>query len=455
MASVVRGGDASRNSHSVWSTCAQVYGQLALDSGLPGSQVLVEGGGVRRLLWAVALLTLVYYSTTETSAILREYFAYSVTVAFEYNTNESFEMPDVTVCNVNPLRRSKLCALNASERGMNAELEERLCGKRQGFRRANPGDLRLQHYISDWIAQRKATKREWLWALGHQFGDTFVDCTYHDQDCRDDKLFRNVTNAWYGTATASTATAPSGLVLTLNPELDEYLPTSYQAGFIVMVHAHGTRFSVCSDSVYITPGYTTYVGLNLLAQTGLPEPYANPCRSSWPHRMLVHMDHMYGAYTRERAQLQTALGAITGIRDDLVVDVTRASQNPNASMCATRRYNPYQQDARERVQLPPFLQDVVGATKENGPPARLVLYFNSLTYEHIRSVPKYDETHVLGNLGGIIGMYLGLSFFVLFQLLDILVVGTLRLSTMLRWDARERRLVALAPPPARASLPEY
>ncbi|XP_075740605.1 amiloride-sensitive sodium channel pickpocket 17 [Rhipicephalus microplus] len=78
-----------------------------------------------------------------------------------------------------------------------------------------------------------------------------------------------------------------------------------------------------------------------------------------------------------------------------------------------------------------LLQGVAGPINENGPPARLVLYFNSLTYEHVRSMPKYDETHVLGNLGGIIGMYLGLSFFVLFQVLDILVVGTLRLKKML------------------------
>ncbi|XP_054930209.1 acid-sensing ion channel 2-like [Dermacentor andersoni] len=251
MTSLARGGDASRN--NVWSTCGQVYGQLALDSGLPGSQALVEGGGVRRLLWTVALLTLVYYSTTETSAILREYFTYSVAVAFEYNTNESFEMPDVTVCNVNPLRRSKLCALDATERGMNSELEERLCGKTQSFQEANADDLRLQHYISDWIAQRKASNRTWLRTLGHLFGDVFMDCTYHDQDCRDETLFRNISNVWYGNCFCfrcghaerleyNALSSPyDGLVLTLNPELDEYLPTSYQAGYIVMVHAHGTR----------------------------------------------------------------------------------------------------------------------------------------------------------------------------------------------------------------------
>ncbi|XP_070392577.1 acid-sensing ion channel 3-like [Dermacentor albipictus] len=94
-------------------------------------------------------------------------------------------------------------------------------------------------------------------------------------------------------------------------------------------------------------------------------------------------------------------------------------------------------------------EGVTETTKEDGPPARLVLYFDSLTYEHIRSVPKYDETRVLSNLGGISGMYLGLSFFVLFQVLDILVVGALRLRRMLHWDARQRFLVELARPHSR------
>lgn len=56
-------------------------------------------------------------------------------------------------------------------------------------------------------------------------------------------------------------------------------------------------------------------------------------------------------------------------------------------------------------------------------------------------MPKYDGTHVLSNLGGINGMYLGLSFFVLFQVLEILVVGVLRICGQLRWDARSHSLV--------------
>ncbi|KAL3223763.1 hypothetical protein MRX96_049682 [Rhipicephalus microplus] len=79
-----------------------------------------------------------------------------------------------------------------------------------------------------------------------------------------------------------------------------------------------------------------------------------------------------------------------------------------------------------------FTQDDVPVEPEHclsfcpRPPVQLVVYFKSLS-DHMRSVPKYDETTVLRNLGGFIGMYLGLPFLVIFQVLNVLVVGTLRL----------------------------
>ncbi|OQR66774.1 hypothetical protein BIW11_13937 [Tropilaelaps mercedesae] len=47
--------------------------------------------------------------------------------------------------------------------------------------------------------------------------------------------------------------------------------------------------------------------------------------------------------------------------------------------------------------------------------ARLVVYFHSFTYEHVKAIKKYDGIRVLSNIGGINGMYLGLSFYLLFQ----------------------------------------
>nr|XP_054930210.1 amiloride-sensitive sodium channel subunit gamma-like [Dermacentor andersoni] len=568
-----RGDDSDTRSNSVWRACGHVYGQLARDSGLPGADVLVEGGRFRRLLWTGALLTLVYYSASETGAILREYFTYSVAVAFEYNTNESFELPDVTVCNVNPLRRSKLCALEASERAMDPELEERLCGKGQKFKerkvtadrrrdtarassrrirflskslkcstysdahvdlcstQANPDDIKLQHRLSDWMAQRAVRDEKQLEAVGHQFTDVIIDCTYHEKDCKHARFFLNHTNPWYGNCFCihcektdrlfeynSLASPFDGLVMTLNPELHEYLPTSYQAGFLVMIHAHGTRYrrtvtasleiihlprgcfhllgvwlahkfdepsdsnevlnldcdytlslcfclsfylrrhSVCSDGVYLTPGYTTYVGLSVLAQTGLPAPYANPCRRTWPKCLLQLLEEPYGEYTREVKQdcLNLCLQHIVVERcgcltaqlpqlHKLARKYGACGEHGKATRCTSSNC-----EARSVCTYTGFALPVISCRCSLcRPPARLVLYFDSLTYEHIRSVPKYDETRVLSNLGGISGMYLGLSFFVLFQVLDILVVGALRLRRMLHWDARQRLLVELARPHSR------
>ncbi|KAH6937119.1 hypothetical protein HPB50_025580 [Hyalomma asiaticum] len=234
-----------------------------------------------------------------------------------------------------------------------------------------------------------------------------------------------------------------GLVMTLNPELHEYLPTSYQAGFLVMVHAHGTRHSVCSDGVYLTPGYTTYVGLNVHAQTGLPAPYANPCRRTWPKCLLEVLEEPYGEYTREDClNLCLQLMVVERCRC-LSAQLPQLQRLPEAYgacgqdelLCAAGvSANETNSQLEKRCQC----------RSACVPPARLVLYFDSLTYEHIRSVPKYDETRVLSNLGGISGMYLGLSFFVLFQVLDILIVGALRLSRMLHWEARQRHLAVHA-----------
>ncbi|KAL3247384.1 hypothetical protein MRX96_057086, partial [Rhipicephalus microplus] len=251
--------------------------------------------------------------------------------------------------------------------------------------------------------------------------------------------FVNNTNVWFGNCFCvhcektddifeynALASPRHGLVMTLNPELHEYLPTSYQAGFLVMVHAHGTRHSVCSDGVYLAPGYTTYVGLNVLAQTGLPAPYANPCRRTWPKCLLEQLEEPYGAYTREDCLnlcLQRTVVEKCGCLSAQLPQLQKLAKRYGA--CGRHELECAAEVSTNDTNMQ--LEKRCRCRSSCVPPARLVLYFDSLTYEHIRSVPKYDETRVLSNLGGISGMYLGLSFFVLFQVLDILVVGALRL----------------------------
>lgn len=120
---------------SGWKICGKVYGRLVAESGLPGADVLSCGSRVRQLLWLAAIATLTYYTVTEMTAIMREYFNYNVAVAIEYNTNDTLEFPDVTICNVNPFRKSLLCAaLDVNSHGMDPGLKARLCGDGQTFK---------------------------------------------------------------------------------------------------------------------------------------------------------------------------------------------------------------------------------------------------------------------------------------------------------------------------------
>ncbi|CAN8026976.1 unnamed protein product, partial [Ixodes persulcatus] len=466
---------------SRWRDVRRVYGQLAADSGLPGADVMSSDSHVRKILWLAALVPLVYYAVGETTAILREYLAYSVAVAYEYDTNDTLVFPDVTVCNVNPFRRSRLCGMPAAERGMDPQLDARLCGDpAQVFKDANVEDLAYQQNLSVWAASRKLKDDRWLRDLGHQFQDTVVDCSYADQDCKNMTYFQESFDSRHGTclcfhcnksemdffAYGSLASPQNGLVITLNAQLDEYLPTSYQAGFLVMIHSHGTRYSVCSDGVYITPGRATYVGLNVIAQTGLPAPYANPCRRDWPSMLLRYLTSTSISYTREECLnmcLQVNTRRECGCQSRLLPSLPKTGKQAESThvckkqkdlLCADRIaaeetskfledqcrcYRPCLQTPRHLFTQSINIAKIPGAEKKITtlnqkervqhlwPLARLVVYFNSLAYEHIRSVPKYDGTRVLSNIGGINGMYLGLSFFVLFQVLDMVVMGALQL----------------------------
>ncbi|KAL3206131.1 hypothetical protein MRX96_040379 [Rhipicephalus microplus] len=62
----------------------------------------------------------------------------------------------------------------------------------------------------------------------------------------------------------STSSPENGLVLWLDVQASQYLPTSTEMGFFVMVHGHEYSPDPCGDGDFIQPGYATYIGIHLL-----------------------------------------------------------------------------------------------------------------------------------------------------------------------------------------------
>ncbi|XP_077520038.1 degenerin mec-10-like [Amblyomma americanum] len=122
------------------------------------------------------------------------------------------------------------------------------------------------------------------------FMNRYGNCLcFHCNSSRNDDAFY---------AYESTLSPENGLVLVLDVQASEYLPTSAEMGFFVMVHGHEYQADPCDDGDFVEPGYATYIGIHLTKRMGLPEPYEHPCRSEWP----PHLENFVAngtTYTKE------------------------------------------------------------------------------------------------------------------------------------------------------------
>ncbi|XP_077520188.1 acid-sensing ion channel 2-like [Amblyomma americanum] len=409
--------------------------------------------------------------------------------------------PDVTICNANPLRRSRVCAYRTSlpgGKGVLKKVLDRDCSANITYSDPNAGDRELSQQLRVWMAQRRKEERSTvrrLFRLGHQLADVVTHCRYarpivrlrysgrsrsrgtrsrplqsyrgrapHVCSCFARRYFSQTFDSRYGNCFCfhcgtndqkdeeffqhETAGSPEdGLELILDAQADEYLSTSMEMGFVVMAHGHGFRPVLCNDAVFVEPGYVTYISLRMEKRTALPEPYQFPCRSSWPDRfrsfglndtMYTREDCLYlcqQEHTRrmcgcESSDLPTtsnrrgtkAYPICEEKREQCVKEVQAIMGIESVEkLCKCHRSCVNVEYHREvsRAFFPESL--MVGLDGKRRALARVVVYFNTVTYLKLTSVPKYDGGRVVSSFGGINGMYLGVSFFALFGMLEIAV----------------------------------
>ncbi|KAK8767007.1 hypothetical protein V5799_006215 [Amblyomma americanum] len=87
---------------------------MVAESGGPGCGVLCgrRGSLWRKLCWLVVVSFLAAQCVHECLLVFSEYAAFPV--ATSYSSDQGMAFPDVTICNANPLRRSRVCAYRTS-----------------------------------------------------------------------------------------------------------------------------------------------------------------------------------------------------------------------------------------------------------------------------------------------------------------------------------------------------
>ncbi|XP_070392579.1 acid-sensing ion channel 3-like [Dermacentor albipictus] len=445
-----------------------MYREEVASAGTSGCDILLglRGGVFRRLCWLLVVGLLVGLTLREWVRVFGEYDQYRVFTSVHYDTKASLPFPDVTVCNVNPLRRSALCKDRrlARREALPDRVWRRECEEPATYYEPNLEDAALQSELWLWMARKRRLNRSTVRTMGHQLRHMLVGCRLGNSDCMQARLFRRRLDSRYGNCfclnchgqeqhNASifnyhTVSAPNaGMTLTLDVQPQEYLPTSTAMGFLVMVHGRGFRADACGDSVFAQPGYITYIGLRQGKRTALPEPYQPPCRDTWPSRLKHYLQNTT-RYTREdcmkichqemiryRCKCESQNLPFSSRDDRLKTPVCGEKHWDCVRQVRAVMDLPYVQRYcrcfRSCIDIDHYKEISFAAMPEEFHSnqttvpkrflAQVVVYYKTLTFESVASVPKYDLNRVLNSFCGINGMCLGVSFFMFFSMLEAIL----------------------------------
>ena len=262
-----------------------------------------------------------------------------------------------------------------------------------------------------------------------------------------------------------------GLELMFDLEKDQYMPTSREAGIKIVVHDKELKADPDQDAINISPGVVTYIGVQLQKVTRLPAPYHDKCINEWPegeykrwayalkhetYTIQVCLKICLQMYTLEMCKCWApsapwppfvdkpqCLTSRTSRKEDCM-DLVRHHYYEEEIECncpprcedriyersistgqETRQCSAIQSDDQmNKVNGSSAAKESDGSSaddKDNT--AKVIVYFHSLSFNEIKQEKKYTIEGLLGAIGGILGVYLGVSFFAIFEVVDVLVRG--------------------------------
>ncbi|XP_065310029.2 FMRFamide-activated amiloride-sensitive sodium channel-like [Dermacentor albipictus] len=257
----------------------------------------------RKASWMAIMIVLCYLTASGWQSAIGGYFAFDVTVSLETSVNMSFGFPDVTICSSSLLKEPKTCssqleATNITDMIFNDQEFKEIADKLE----TNIAKLQVQSGNMLQEAYFKAT-------------DLMVGCRFFGVDCNLEKIWESDVKGCFTLHEARMlAHVPSlektsekkhedvfkkRLELILDPCVKDYLPSVSEVGFPVLIQTPGTTPSQTSDAVLVPPGFTTYIGLTLLVQTGLEAPYKKQCALDWPQHLAFYGSLSGKAYSKQ------------------------------------------------------------------------------------------------------------------------------------------------------------
>ncbi|CAN7998345.1 unnamed protein product [Ixodes pacificus] len=439
----------------------EAFRRMFSESGVPGLRVILGfSAPSRRLLWAAVLALLVGLGLHDLYAAFSDFAQYEDTVDVELSRSpEGLALPAVTICNLNQaghqnfspctgqlencpvhagksacrtrttlvacqVRRTVFCGDIVLNRSTATEWQQKLCsdrGPRPIWLPEDEASDRKEFF--KWVTEMQRRNAATALVLGHQREDMVLSCRLDDTDCNNPHAKGGLCDG-------------PGLRLLLNVEPEEYLPLSVEAGFVVNVHQAGVQVDFRRDGVFVPPRHTTFVSVDQTILRRLEPPYMNPCQPSWPEEYLQHTRAGRDVYTSKAcrdicAQLKVTAACGCQSHDYVILDRSLADicdeDDDNANACiegVASKIGGSDCPCLESCRSPVL--------------AEVVVHLASTQRRLRRHDPKVTVPQLVSSIGSILGMYVGMSFLLVFSVLDMaaraVLIGARRRHTRsLRW----------------------
>ncbi|KAM5255520.1 acid-sensing ion channel 3 isoform 2-T2 [Ctenodactylus gundi] len=419
---------------------------------------------LRRGMWATAMLLSLATFLYQVAGRVRYYGEFHHETTLDERESRQLVFPAVTLCNINPLRRSHLTPNDLHWAGpalLGLDPAEHVAFLRAlGRPPAPPGFMPSPTFDMAQLYTR----------AGHSLEDMLLDCRYRGQPCGPENftvIFTRMGQCYtfnsgaQGTELLTTTKggAGNGLEVMLDVQQEEYLPvwkdtedTPFEVGIRVQIHSQEEPPIIDQLGFGAAPGYQTFVSCQQQQLSYLPPPWGdcsskslNPdfeqepsdplgspspsppysltgCRLACEARYLARkcgcrMMHMPGG--APVCSPQQYKDCANPTLDAMLRKDTCTCPNP----CAVTRY------AKElsMVRIPSRSAARYLARKFNRSEAYIAenvlvldIFFEALNYETVEQKKAYEVSELLGDIGGQMGLFIGASLLTILEILDYL-----------------------------------
>lgn len=314
--------------------------------------------------------------------------------------------------------------------------------------------------------------------MGHQLGEFVQYASFAKRQQKTSKYFKQFTTSDFGNCYTidnsrfkSWRSGPeTGIKLTLYLEVDEYVE-SFSSGYGVRIvfHEPGTFPMPTEEGLTLSPGYETSIGLRAINVTRLGEPYGE-CTVSGSERFRNKYNMTYSKTAcLEFCRIENVISRCSCIP----IDAPDIDFGANASVCQSKEelcvfevemmfedgsltcdcINPCSEfvyaktisgrvwphrDYLEKVlmkdmckknltSLEKACRQVRSDTEEfdferyRNNFVRLIIYFEDLNYQKITEEPFYSTVRFICDIGGAMGLFIGVSLLSLFEVLQLIL----------------------------------